>query len=75
MDPENRKLQMRIARRKEKVERMIQEQEAYLDELDPSTFHYRLDYLQAVSAGRRKLSRLEQEMSALESGRLPGMWV
>ena len=74
MDPENRKLRLRIARRKKKVGRLIREQKAYLDELDPSTFPTRLDYLQAVSMGRRKLFRLEQQLSALEAGRLPGIW-
>ncbi len=34
-----------------------------MDELNPSAFPNRLDYLQAVSAGRKELFRLEQELS------------
>ena len=75
MDRRNRKLQLRIARRKEKVQRLIMEQEARLETLDLAAFPHQRDYLRAVSTSRRKLHRLERELSALEDGRLPGPWV
>ncbi|MDO9536446.1 MAG: hypothetical protein Q7J85_14230 [Bacillota bacterium] len=74
MDPQNRKLQQRIARRKDKVQRMIKEQEARLAALDSAIFLRQKDYQNAVSIVRKKLYRLEQELSALEAGNLPGAW-
>jgi len=72
LDTQNRKLQQRIARRKEKVQRLIEEQEANLTTLDPMTDQPRQDYLHALSLARNKLYRLKQELSVLESGRLLG---
>jgi hypothetical protein len=72
LDTQNRKLQQRVARRKEKVQRLIEEQEANLTTLDPMTDRPRQDYLRALSLARNKLHRLKQELSVLESGRLLG---
>ena len=74
MDPQERKLQQRISRRKEKVQRLIDEQEAYLSTLDPNNFQRRQDYLRALSQAHNKLHRLKQEQLALEAGQLPGTW-
>ena len=73
MDPQDRKLQQRVARRKEKVQRLIRDQEARLAALDSSTFLRHKDYLQAMSIVRNKLYRLEQELLALEAGHLHGV--
>ena len=70
MDTQERKLKDRIERRKEKVQRQMNEQEAYLATLDPATYQYRKDYFQALSTGRKKLYRLKQELLVLDSGRL-----
>ncbi|MDO9535517.1 MAG: hypothetical protein Q7J85_09365 [Bacillota bacterium] len=70
MDPQERKLQQRIARRKEKVQRLIGEQETILTALDSLTFLRQQDYLRALSLARNKLHRLKQELLVLESGRL-----
>jgi hypothetical protein len=70
LDTWDRKLKERIERRKEKVLRLIEEQEALLAALNPANFQHRQDYFQALSTGRNKLSRLKQELSVLESGRL-----
>ena len=70
MDTYDRKLKQRIARRKEKVERMIGEQEAVLATLDPMIYQCQQDYLQALSKERNKLYRLKQELLVLKSGRL-----
>jgi hypothetical protein len=72
LDTQNRKLQQRVARRKEKVQRLIEEQEANLTTLDLMTDRPRQDYLRALSLARNKLHRLKQELSVLESGRLLG---
>ncbi len=61
MDPQERKLQQRIARRKEKVRHLIGQQEAYLSTLDPANYRHRCDYLRVLLA--------------LEAGKLPGAWV
>ncbi len=74
MVPQDRKLQQKIARRKEKVQRLIQEQETRLATLDSATFLRQQDYFQAKSVVRKKLHRLEHELSTLETGRLPGTW-
>lgn len=75
VDPQDRKLQQRIARRELKVQRLIREQETRLAALDSATFLRQQDYLQAMSIVRKKLYYLEQELSALEAGRLPGIRV
>ncbi len=74
MNAQERKLLQRIARRKEKVQRLIREQEARLTALDSATFLRQQDYTQATSLVRKKLYSLEQELAALEAGRLPGPW-
>ncbi len=68
MDTQERKLKERIERRKEKVQRLIEEQEAYLATMDSAIFKRRQDYFQALSAGQKKLYRLKQELLVLESG-------
>lgn len=70
MDAQDRKLKERIARRKDKVQKLIKEQEAYLAALDSAIFKRRQDYFQALSTGQNKLHRLKQELLVLESGRL-----
>jgi hypothetical protein len=70
LDTQERKFRERIERRKERVQRLIEEQEAHLAALNPANFQHRQDYFQALSTGRNKLSRLKQELSVLESGRL-----
>jgi hypothetical protein len=70
MDAQDRKLKLRIARRKEKVQRMIDEQEAILITLDSSTYRHQQDYLRALGLIRNKLYRLKQELLVLESGHL-----
>jgi len=72
---QNRKVQQKIARRKEKVQRMISEQETRLAALDSAIFLRQEDYQKAVSIVRKKIYRLEHELSALEAGYLPGAWV
>ncbi|GEM_PF-2409943 len=74
MNAQERKLLQRIARRKGKVRRLIREQEARLAALDSATFLRQQDYTQATSLVRKKLYSLEQELAALEAGRLPGPW-
>ena len=70
MDSQERKLKQRIERRKEKVQRMIKEQESRLDALDEASFLHHEDYLEARSAALKKLDRLKKELSGLESGYL-----
>jgi hypothetical protein len=74
LDDQNRKLQQKIARRKEKVQRMIREQKERLAALDSAIFLRQEDYQKAVSMVRKKLYRLEQELSSLEVGNLPREW-
>jgi hypothetical protein len=71
MDAPDRKLHLRIARRKAKVLQLIAKQEAYMATLGPMPDRQqRQKYLQTLSAERNKLYRLKQELSVLESGRL-----
>lgn len=74
MEPQDRKLQQKITRRKEKVQRLIAEQQARLAALDAATFLRQQDYFQAKNTVRTKLHRLEQELSLLDAGQLPGAW-
>ncbi len=75
MNPQNRKLRLRIARRKEKVQRLIEQQEAYLATLDPDNYQHRQDYLRVLSQSRKKFNQLKWELLALKDGNLPGAWV
>ena len=70
MDPEERKLNQRIIKRKEKVKEMIDTQQSIIDNLDPSSYHNQSYYFRALSVATRKLHRLQQELVILESGRL-----
>ena len=70
MDVQDRKLKERIARRKEKVQRLIGEQEAILATLDSSTYRHQQDYRRALGLARNKLYRLKQELLVLDAGRL-----
>jgi hypothetical protein len=70
MDSQDRKLQQRIARRKEKVQRLIAKQQKNLSALDSDTYPHPQDYWQALSRTQKKLRRLEQELQALKAGRL-----
>lgn len=64
------KLEKRIARRKEKVQRMIGEQETRISALNSVTFLRQEDCRRALDQARNKLYRLKQELQALESGNL-----
>ena len=68
MNRQERKIRQRIARRKEKVQRMIGEQENRLTALDSVTYLRQEDYQRALRHVRNKLYRLKQELQALESG-------
>jgi len=71
MDTQDRKLNERIARRKEKVQRLIEEQEAILAALGPMPDRqHRQEYLRTLISGQNKIRRLKQELLVLESGRL-----
>ncbi len=70
MDAQDRKLKQRIVRRKEKILRLVGEQEAILATLDPMAYRHRQDYLRALGLVRNKLYRLKQELLVLESGRI-----
>ena len=68
MNTRERKIKQRIARRKEKVQRMIGEQESLLVALDSVIFLRQEDYRSALDQVKGKLYRLKQELQALESG-------
>ena len=70
MDPSERKLNQRIARRKEKVEKMITKQKIIIKGMDPFAYQDYTDYLRELSSATNKLHRLEQELMILESGKL-----
>jgi hypothetical protein len=70
LDTQERKFRELLEHRKERVQRLIKEQEAYLTTLDSATYKRRQEYFQALSTGRKKLHQLKQELSVLESGRL-----
>jgi len=71
LETQDRKLNQRIIRRKDKVQRLIEEQEAILAALGPMPDRqYRQDYFRALISGQNKLHRLKQELLVLESGRL-----
>ena len=71
LDTQDRKLNERIAHRKEKVQRLIKEQEAILAVLDPMPDRqHRQEYLRTLISGQNKIRRLKQELLVLESGRL-----
>lgn len=70
MDAQERKLKQRIVRRKEKILRLIREQEDYLATLDSATYRHQQDYHRALSLARNKLYRLKQELLVLGSGQL-----
>jgi hypothetical protein len=74
MYPQTAKLRQKIARRKVKVQRLIEEQQARLADMDPSTFSSHKDYLKSESLIRKKLNHLEKELIELEAGKLPGAW-
>ncbi len=73
--PNDRKFQQRITRRKEKVLRMIREQEARLAALDSVTYLRQEDHRKAVVPAYNKLNKLKLELQILESGRLPGSFI
>ncbi len=56
MNSQNRKLRLRIARRKEKVQRLIEQQEAYLATIVPDNYQHRQDYLRDLSQSRKNLT-------------------
>ena len=73
MGVEDRKLDRRIARRKEKVQRLIAEQETRLASVRAASYLRREDYMRDLSQTMGRLRRLKQEFLALEGGRLPGV--
>lgn len=70
MDTAERKLNQRIARRKEKVGKMIAQQKALIKSINPSAYEHHMDYLRDLSSATHKLHGLQQELAILESGRL-----
>lgn len=68
----DRKLKLRIARRKVRVQRRIEQQQKQMDTIKAEDYADRKDYWQALSRERGKLHRLERELGMLESGQLPG---
>ncbi len=68
MTTKDRKFQQKVTRRKEKVGRMILEQQVRLDLLDPK----HEEYYRKRRSLQAKLSRLEQELRSLEASSLPG---
>jgi regulator of protease activity HflC (stomatin/prohibitin superfamily) len=70
--PNDRKLQQRITRRKEKIQRMIEYLENRLIALDSVVFLRQEDQQKALARVFNKLNKLKQELRILESGRLPG---
>ncbi len=73
MRADDRKLKHRIARRKEKVLRLIAEQETRLASVRATTYPRREDYLNDLSRVTGRLHRLRHELLALERGQLPGV--
>lgn len=71
MTTPDRKLKLRIARRKMRVQRRIEQQQKQLDLLNFEDYADQQDYWQALNRERGKLHRLEQELRILESGQLP----
>ncbi len=72
MTTPDRKLNLRIARRKKKIQRLIEQQQKQLDTFRAEDYPDQQDYWQALNQERGKLHRLEHELKILESGRLPG---
>ena len=72
MSTDDRKFQQRLAQRKERVQRLIAEQEARLASIRLAAYLRRGDYMRDLSRALNKLHRLRQELAALEAGRLPG---
>ncbi len=70
-NPDDRKLEQRIVRRKEKIRGMIEHQEARLIALDSVIFLRQEDQQKAIARVINKLNKLKMELGALESGRLP----
>ena len=70
MDLSERKLKQRIANRKEKVEKMIAQQEAEIISIDSASYQHYKDYLHDMSMAVHKLNRLKQELEILKSGSL-----
>lgn len=70
MANQERKLQQRIARRREKVLRQIEEEEARLAAMDSVTYLRQEDYVHDKQLIQNKLYRMQQELKNLENGRL-----
>ena len=68
MNTRERKNKQRNARRKEKVQRMIGEQETRISALNSVAFLRQEDYRRALDHAMNKLYRLQQELQALEAG-------
>ncbi len=67
-----RNLKLRIARRKLRVLRLIEQQQKQLDILNSEDYQDGQDYWQTLNREKGKPHRLEQELKILESGQLPG---
>lgn len=63
----------RIARRKQKVQRLINEQNARRAALNSVTFLRRQDYWRAVHKIQARLYQLRRELQALDAGLLTGL--
>ncbi|MEX2356040.1 MAG: hypothetical protein WD535_03295 [Thermaerobacterales bacterium] len=71
MATEDPKLQKRIDRRKEKVERLIAQYQSRLESIDQAVYLRPENHQRDVSAAMSKLQQLQQELAGLESGRRP----
>ncbi len=72
MTKPDRKLKLRIDRRKNKVQLRIEQHQKQLENLKPEDYSDQQDYWQALNRERGNLHRLEREFKILESDRLPG---
>ncbi len=70
MNPDERKLNQRITRRKEKVIKLVAQQEAEISRIDMIEYQQYKDYVHDMGLAVHKLNRLKQELAILESGRL-----
>jgi len=73
MSADDPKRQQRIARRKERVQRLIAEQETRLAAVGLVIYARRKDCIRNLSWTLDKLHRLRQELSALKAARCPDL--
>ncbi len=74
MDAERRKLHHKIDQRIGKVQKMLSQCAGELKELKPEDYADEKEHQRAISAVQSKITRLDEEMKSLNSGKLPGGW-